>query len=332
MGIVYGYYKEHRLIRRYKNQWFYFPSHNNRTHRPIFSSNGLPGDKPAALERVSIYQRGSYIICSGVGRIADTPTRNEQTTLWNNENQEDEFIWYTKNLEGTEAIPIIGQAIQNGTAVVVSNGSFQDTYAIAALILEDLNTGERKINKEISPGASNDVSAYRAELTGIFSAIRLVNNLCQKLAITSGYITLGCDGLSALQKTLETNPVIQLSEPNFDLLAAIKKEIKASPLVWEYQYIEGHQDDHKASSELEKWSQMNVEADALAKGLIPIAKTSPRHFCIPNEPWSIWFSSKKLLQLQTQIYDIVHSPEARAYWQEKDKIPRLSPILSTGEA
>jgi len=122
---------------------------------------------------------------------------------------------------------------------------------------------------------------------------------------------------------LETNPVIQLSEPNFDLLAAIKKEIKASPLVWEYQYIEGHQDDHKAFSELEKWSQMNVEANALAKGLIPIAKTSPRHFCIPNEPWSIWFSSKKLLQLQTQIYDIVYSPEARAYWQEKDKTAQI---------
>jgi hypothetical protein len=210
--------KENRLVRRYKNQWFYFPSHNNRTHRPIFSSNGLPGDKPAALARASTYQRGSYIICSGVGGIADTPTRNEQTTPWNNENQEDEFIWHTKNLEGTEAIPVIGQAIQNGTAVVVSNGSFQDTYTTAALILEDLNTAKRIINKVISPGASNDMSAYKAELTGIFSAIWLVNNLSQKLAVTSRYITLGCGGLSALHFKKLLRPTQSSNCPNLTLI------------------------------------------------------------------------------------------------------------------
>jgi hypothetical protein len=53
------------------------------------------------------------------------------------------------------------------TTIVVSNGSFQDTYSTVAVIIEGPGKVNRLINTVIAPGGSDEMSSYRAELAGI---------------------------------------------------------------------------------------------------------------------------------------------------------------------
>lgn len=45
----------------------------------------------------------------------------------------------------------------------------------------------------------------------------------------------------------------------------------------------------------------------------------PRRYVIPSEPWSLWSHNRKLLQLQDQIYNIIHSPLAHEFWGNTGK-------------
>lgn len=90
-------------------------------------------------------------------------------------------------------------------------------------------------------------------------------------------------------------------------------------------------DDHELFKALDPWGQLNVEADLLAKSLIPTAKVLPRNQSIPSELWQLWFASKKLLDIQSQIYDIVHSSkDSQKYWCTKGKVNTNTIDSSTG--
>jgi hypothetical protein len=56
------------------------------------------------------------------------------------------------------------------------------------------------------------MSAYRGELSGLYASIAIINRLCDFHNITSGEITVGCDGLSALQAIFGTRRKIQTTQ------------------------------------------------------------------------------------------------------------------------
>jgi hypothetical protein len=62
-----------------------------------------------------------------------------------------------------------------------------------------------------------------------------------------------------------------------------------------------------------------VEADLLAKSMIPIAKVQPRHLKIPLEPWSVWQGHNKIKHFSKDIYNIAHAPQAKEHWKQKGK-------------
>jgi hypothetical protein len=65
--------------------------------------------------------------------------------------------------------------------------------------------------------------------------------------------------------------------------------------------------------------RLKIEEDALAKSHIPVARLAPRHYVIADKPWSIWFQGRKIAKIEEEIYDIVHAPGARNYWEDKGK-------------
>jgi hypothetical protein len=48
-----------------------------------------------------------------------------------------EYHWYYENIMGYNHLATLAQAIEQETVMVVCDGSFQGTYATAALIIED---------------------------------------------------------------------------------------------------------------------------------------------------------------------------------------------------
>jgi hypothetical protein len=52
---------------------------------------------------------------------------------------------------------------------------------------------------------------------------------------------------------------------HFDLIHSINAAIEASPLIWDFQHLDGHQDDHKEFEELDRWAQLNVMVNKATK-------------------------------------------------------------------
>jgi len=148
-----------------------------------------------------------------------------------------------------------------------------------------------------------------------------VSKLCSFFDLRQGAIELGCDGQSALDKAFNHVALIRIEDANHDLLQAIRFLWASSPLQWKFRHVRGHQDDHVAASDLDRWAKLNIEMDATAKQHMTIARRSPRHFMVGSEPWSIWHQGKKITaDFSNTVYDLVHSDEAKEYWRRKDDL------------
>jgi len=133
----------------------------------------------------------------------------------------------------------------------------------------------------IAPGGSQVMSAYRGELTRIYWTMFLLTQLCQFKNVKSGEIHFGCDGLLALQCAVDFEFPASPDDPGYNLISAIHHLWKDSEITWQNRDIMGHQDEQIVFDHLDRWSQMNVEADLCAKNHIPVAKARPRHYHFP---------------------------------------------------
>jgi hypothetical protein len=154
-----------------------------------------------------------------------------------------------------------------GSAIAVSDGSFKDGRGTAAFVIEDCihpNNLSQAIGVNTVPGSLEDHSAYRSELSGDWGVISAVECICKAHGVTSGSIEVGLDGEQAM-KVCEGHWTLHAGQPDFDLLQDICTKLSRSPLTWHWRWIEGHQDDGKTFKELDRWAQLNVICDGLAK-------------------------------------------------------------------
>ena len=85
-----------------------------------------------------------------------------------------------------------------------SNGSFKDRWGTAAIIIEENNQGKHRIEVSCTTtGLTRYQDAYRSELSGIIHLVKIAESLTDKFNITEGSITLGCDGIDAIQMDLD---------------------------------------------------------------------------------------------------------------------------------
>jgi hypothetical protein len=158
-------------------------------------------------------------------------------------------------------------------------------------------------------------------MAGIAATVFFINKLCEHYEICTGGIEFACDGLSALNRCFSYVSVIQVSEPDYDLLSFIQHLWKHSPIEWKVRHVKGHQDDFKSSNDIDRWGTLNIEMDSLAKGHISYAKTCPRHFALSYEPWSLWRNGEKIeKKLDQTLYELVHAHIAKDYWTSRGKI------------
>jgi len=101
---------------------------------------------------------------------------------------------------------------------------------------------------------------------------------------------------------------------------AIHRIRQKTPVSWNPLHVAGHQDDHMRFEDLDRISQLNIEADSLAKSFISTAQLRPRFYDLKEEPWSIYYDGCKLLNFPREIYNIIHSAEAFQFWGAREKI------------
>ena len=113
-------------------------------------------------------------------------------------------------------------------------------------------------------------------------------------------------GLSALNKAFDTWP-LEPSDPQFDLLSALRTMISDSPLTWKTRHVPGHQDDDP-SVKLDWWATKNIEMDNLAKVFwMQHSHSSPIVYPISNEGFQVWLGNRKLSSHRSStFFDHIH--------------------------
>jgi hypothetical protein len=311
-----------QLLKLEKGTWHSFPHVIKRNKLPAFANRGTPTDPPSDICRATVYMNREHIICTGYDTIVQDVSRPNRSLIDCLLTTAPGEHWCVSNAliqgDGNDT----AQAILQGEAIAVSNGSFKDQYGTAAWVIEGNDHRGRISGAVIVPGNAEDQSSYRSELAGIYSIFIAVKHICQFFNIQSGSIELGCDGESAIDKVFNYVAIIRMEDSNYDLLHSIKTLWAHSPLHSTFRHIKGHQDDHTPVELLDQWARLNIEMDDKAKKYMPIAKRSPRHHSIFSEPWCVWAQGKKILTNWTNtLYDIAHSAEAKEYWSKKDDIP-----------
>jgi hypothetical protein len=137
--------------------------------------------------------------------------------------------WAVSRFDATENGTRIAQAIRNGKAIALSDGSFKDGFGTSALSIEAEDSEDNIIAVNVVPGNTEDLGSYRSELAGIFGQVIMVNTICKVHSITQGDIKCGCDGEGAINKVFSEEDEANTGGSQFDLLSATRAAIKASP-------------------------------------------------------------------------------------------------------
>jgi hypothetical protein len=96
--------------------------------------------------------------------------------------------WAVESCEIIDNGHTIAEAIRNGTAVGVSDGSFKDQFGTAYWILQG-ETADGEMNGPCTvPGSSEVQSAYCSELAGLYGMITMVYAICAFHKIATGAI------------------------------------------------------------------------------------------------------------------------------------------------
>jgi hypothetical protein len=214
----------------------------------------------------------------------------------------------------------------SGFLQALSDGSFKAGHGTAAWMVA-INPECIIRGTAVVPGVSSDQSAYRSELLGIYGlamTVRYLESNCD----FHGEITIGCNGLSALNKSSYDCDFCNPNEPQFDLISAIRQIRQASTVRWHWRHIKGHQDTIRPLQELDHWSLWNIEMDNAAKAHWERTKGCLKSEPVFGKPWPTLVYGKKVVTNMRQVLrETCTTPAALDYWGEKNQFGSLDPTI-----
>jgi hypothetical protein len=135
-----------------------------------------------------------------------------------------------------------------------------------------------------------------------------------------GDITVGCDGLSALNQASKQYDFINPNEPQFDVIMDIRRLIADSSWTWKWRHVKGHQDESNKFEDLDEWSQWNIQMDANAKETWKKTTGMIINPSIFGEPWATVINGKKLTSnLRDKLREYCAQRPAMEYWNSKTR-------------
>jgi hypothetical protein len=327
---------EDRLYRKERWLWRAFPVHRVRTSARLGSakhrwSNELLRIPPPDLIHASVTVYPEWVVRVSTMDILPRPTAaaSPRTVQDIRTRRHTSFSWAITELSVEDDGSIIAQALRDGTAIAVSDGSYKHGQGTSAFIIEGNTGAGRLVGVNVIPGESESQTAYRAELGGVAGILELLYCVCTAHSVTEGSVEVGLDGDQARKAAFGSWP-LDPGSPDYDLLQHIRGMILASPLTFTSRWIESHQDDHSALVTLDRWGKLNVECDGLAKSFWntnSLANTWMANLAFGHEKWSLWIEGKKLSQIDKQkLYSFTFAERTRTYWHRKHS---LTPELIT---
>jgi hypothetical protein len=318
---------EERLYHREGGRWAVYSKVPSRVRRlrslkfikQFQFANDLPSDcQPASAQRAP--QQRMQI--TGLGEFADPiPVPDEPTTV-------EEALrlrsrgdrWAVATLDNNDNGQSVAQAIRNGTARAISDGSFKDQLGTSSTVIYGDNADNRMITVNEVPGHRQEQSAYRSELAGIEGALAVLASVCRVHRVENGAVTIGLDGEQALIEASGNWP-LSPSRADFDMLTDIRAKIKKLPITVHWRWIKGHQDDDVLYEDLDDWAQANVLVDNIAKAYwnhVSSTNSEPKAHRFSDEAWSLYLDGGKIGKFdKKKLYQSIHEETVMTYWATK---------------
>jgi len=150
------------------------------------------------------------------------------------------------------------EGMQNGTAIIVSDGSFDAASPIrpvgtsAVILTPSTECHERYWTKGCNwvTGPKSSQSAYHSELAGVISSLTILDILVRHHNITKGAETIALDGKTAMDESRGDWP-LSINQKCFDYLRDIRAWIMLSPLTFHFRLVKGHQTDKVPYNQLD---------------------------------------------------------------------------------
>ena len=173
--------------------------------------------------------------------------------------------------------------------------------------------------------------SYRSELGGMYGGLAHVALISKHLKIDKGKITLGCDGLGAVKIIDREFEVTKCNMGQFDVIRSINRLRKKSNTKSSLRHVKGHQDDNTNYYQLDRWAQMNVLVDTMAKQKLSETLTEETYHqqrtnTFPYDLCSISFCSDNKIPLDSiqshltkAIKTAAGRKRVRQHWRKKGK-------------
>ena len=338
---------QHRLLRR-EPQFFieYVSRSRGRGRSGRYTQHTFTAELPrqALLASVKVCDRSQVELLSTLPRHRLPPTENPSPLPTSVQSAFDKLPegdqWALQDIGGLEAAAQVARSLRQGTAIAVSDGSYDKGFGTSSFVVHCTTTGKRIKALNTVPGHATEQSSYRSELAGIAGTVAILTLLCQVYQIQDGSIEIGLDNEGALNAIFKDwDP--KITDKSFDLIFDIRRKLQRLPLRVKGRWIESHQDDKEGADydQMDIWTLLNIEMDLFAGEFL----TSHRHTPVPNhkfgdERMAVYLSGRKLSHFDKTYlyrevlgtYDPVDPTEPHRnkkewhplhFWQERDSIP-----------
>ena len=167
-----------QVVKKQDTGWTWFHHIPSRTRRMRFQKGEQGSEPPTDILRATVYQKHSHWICSGYHHQPSTHNSTTPISLREIIDQlPDSIKWCADHFWASDNGDTIAEAIRQGTAVALSDGSYKDQRGTSAWVIEaDQEIGRIK-GWNMVPGYQDDHSSYRSELTGILSILVFLHEI-----------------------------------------------------------------------------------------------------------------------------------------------------------
>lgn len=313
------------LYRHENKEWFRY-ARNSYSARVITYSKH-PEKLPSGPQ-CSMLIPTSVTCCADLlslgGTASSNPPSPPETSL-PTPSPSDTPFYFTKKIEFIGPLQKVLQAIKDGDATIVSDGSFDPKTKLATAAWTIYVHETLAIRGLVHvPGLANQMDSYRAELAGLLGIFEFLEH---HLGLCLAPLIIHCDGKSVLDRLRYlTSDKCAMRFFHSDLLTVATRIRDRLQIEIEFNHVKGHQDSKKSFEQLSQPAQLNVQVDALAKTFRRhIERTVPegewhRPLCHKDTYIQIFHDGELVVgNPKPQLYTAVMKTKQIDYWVRRGK-------------
>jgi hypothetical protein len=207
------------------------------------------------------------------------------------------------------------QAMIDGEAVAVTDGSFKDQFGTAAGILEGRDSTTRIRLLLVVPGCPEQQSALRSELMGLLAVVRWASAFAEAHEVDTGSVKVACDNLAAVRAADSYSAPVNPHSAHFDIVSILRSTIRRSKVRWSFEHVKGH----SKGPNLSRLQRLNVTADQECKRFWQ--QSFPHYLldqAVHEKEWSVRIGERKICsRLVPSLVTSIQDRSAAQYWRRR---------------